>query len=53
MVKEMRLRFWFAPVKNNVLVLEKSWTKVYASLLIIKFRIVVEEEYSNYQFPKS
>lgn len=53
MVKEMQLRFWFAPVKNNQLLLQRTWTKIYASLLIKKFRIIVDESYSNYQFPKS
>lgn len=51
MVKEMRLQFWFAPVKHNQLLLERTWTKIYASLLIKKFRIIIDESYTNYQFP--
>ncbi len=46
MVKELQMKMWFYPPQRDMLLLKKSWTKVYASLVIKKFRMILEENYS-------
>ena len=46
MVRELRMKMWFYPPERDMLLLKKSWTKVYASLVIKKFRMIFEEDYS-------
>ena len=49
-VKNFHMRMSFTVVPEGFYVLEKYWMKVYASLLIKKIRMVIEEENSTYQF---
>jgi hypothetical protein len=49
-VKDLRMRFSFDVLPENRMVVTRTWMRVFAGIVIKKFRMELEETYSDYRF---